>query len=167
MQTFKDTEGREWKLRLTIGTAQRVQETCGVNLLEPEVGNPPLLTRLGTDEMLLANVICAMLGRQFEEKDLDAADVREAFDGDTILAAQTAFYAELQDFFHQRGRRERAKAVAKQAALIEKAVQAAEAKIDQINVDNVVDQAMTDGTVGTVGEMSGSSPEPSASTPAR
>jgi hypothetical protein len=163
MQTFKDTEGREWKLRLTIGTAQRVQEACGVNLLEPEFsqkdGEPPLLTRLGTDEMLLANVICAMLARQFNEKGLDAEDVREAFDGDTILAAQTAFYGELQDFFRQRGRAERAKAVAKQAALIERAVLAAEAKIDAIDVETVVQEID--------GAMSGSLPEPSASTPGR
>jgi len=34
-------------------------------LLQPEAGDPPLLTRLGTDEMLLGEVLCAMLEGQF------------------------------------------------------------------------------------------------------
>lgn len=157
MTTFHDTRGRAWDLRLTIGTARRVQDATGVNLLEPEVGDPPLLTRLGTDEMLLARVICAMLGDQFERYDLDEAAVYDAFDGKTILAAQDAFYEELIDFFRQRGRATRASAVERQRTLLAKADRAGEARIERIDLDGVVDSAMSRAESGG---MSGCSPEP-------
>lgn len=165
MHTFKDNEGREWQLRLTIGVAQRVLDACGVNLLEPErsttPGDPPLLTKLGTDEFLMARVIAAMLAKQMEAADLDADDVFEAFDGDVTLQIQNAFYAELQDFFRKRGRAERAKAVASQAALIEKGITKAMKKIDALDQDKEIDKAFME----TAGETSGDSPEASVSTP--
>jgi len=80
--------------------------------------------------------------------------VRAAFDGQTLLAAQKAFYEELIGFFRSRGRNDRAKAVAKQMAMIEAAVTAVETRIDGINIDETIR-----------GAMSGASPAPSASTP--
>ena len=46
MQVFKDNANRDWSLSLTIGTAMKVKDQLGVDLLQPEVGEPPLLTRL-------------------------------------------------------------------------------------------------------------------------
>ena len=57
MKAFEDAKGRRWELSLTIGSAKRVLEKLGVNLLEPEGGEPPLLTRLGADAMLLCDVL--------------------------------------------------------------------------------------------------------------
>ncbi|RKY23044.1 MAG: hypothetical protein DRP83_09905, partial [Planctomycetota bacterium] len=112
MKTFKDSTGRGWKISLTLGSAMAVKDALGVDLLQPEQGDPPLLTRLGTDEMLLGEVICALLADQFEANGVDGSEVRRAFDGATMLAAQTAFYDELIDFFRSRGRTDRSTAVA-------------------------------------------------------
>ena len=60
MKTFTDAAGRDWKITLTLGAAMAVKARLGVDLLQPELGDPPLLTRLGTDEMLLGEVLCAM-----------------------------------------------------------------------------------------------------------
>jgi|GEM_PF-2127511 len=122
----------------------------------PAVVEPPLLTRLGTDELLLGEVICCLLAGQFEVHKVTEQEVRDAFDGNTLLAAQRAFYEELIDFFHGRGRADRAKAVAAQAKVIEAAVKAVEARIDALDVDEEI-----------AGAMSGRSPAPSASTPGR
>ena len=65
MKAFTDRAGRSWTITLTLGTAITVKEQLGVDLLQPEAGDPPLLTRLGTDEMLLGQVLCAMLQQQF------------------------------------------------------------------------------------------------------
>lgn len=90
---------------LSSGTLRlAVKEQLGVDLLQPEAGDPPLLTRLGTDEMLLGEVLCAMLQQQFETQGVTAEEVRDGFDGQTLLAAQKAFYEELIDFFRSRGR---------------------------------------------------------------
>ena len=156
MKTFTDAAGRTWTLALTLGTAMKVKAKLDIDLLQPEAGDPPLLTRLGTDEMLLGEVLCAMLEGQFETHKVTDDDVRAAFDGNTLLGAQKAFYEELIGFFQSRGRNDRAKAVAKQMAMIEAAVTAIETRIDGIDIDETIR-----------GAMSGASPERSASTPDR
>ena len=161
MKTFTDAAGRTWTLALTLGTAMKVKAKLDIDLLQPEAGDPPLLTRLGTDEMLLGEVLCAMLEGQFEAHKVTDEDVRSGFDGQTLLAAQKAFYEELVAFFRSRGRNDRAKAVAKQMALIEAAVAAVETRIDALDIDATIRGAMTHG------ETSGASPEASASTHAR
>jgi hypothetical protein len=152
MKTFKDSTGRGWEISLTLGSAMKVKSKLGVDLLQPEDGDPPLLTRLGTDEMLLAEIICCLLENQFEKHGVDAENIYEAFDGETLLASQKAFYEELVDFFRSRGRADRAKAVAKQTALINLAVAQAEQKIDAVDIENLIS-----------GAMSGKSQEPSES----
>jgi len=154
MKTFCDRSGRTWTVTLSLGTAMAVKAKLGVDLLQPEAGDPPLLTRLGTDEMLLGEVLCAMLEPQFEAQGVTVDDVRAGFDGQTLLAAQKAFYEELIDFFQSRGRTDRAKAVAKQVKMIDAAVAAVETRIDALDIDQTIR-----------GAMSGESPEALASTP--
>ena len=156
MRIFTDAAGRTWTISLNLGTAMAVKDSLGVDLLQPEAGDPPLLTRLGTDEMLLGEVLCALLASQFETHKVTATDVRSSFDGATLLAAQKAFYEELVDFFRSRGRADRARAVETQAAMIDAAVKAIEEKIGGMDVQEVI-----------AGAMSGSSPEASVSTPDR
>ncbi len=148
MKTFNDAAGRTWTISLNLGTALAVKEKLGVDLLQPELGDPPLLTRLGTDELLLGEVLCALLNQQFETHKVTDVDVRASFDGQTLLSAQQAFYEELIDFFRNRGRADRARAVETQAKMIEKAVAAIESRIQKIDIDQAIH-----------GAMSGSSPE--------
>jgi len=158
MKTFTDNTGRAWSITLNLGSAMAVKDAVGVDLLQPEAGDPPLLTRLGTDEMLLGEVLCAMLAPQFETHRVTAEDLRNSFDGATLLAAQNAFYEELEGFFLARGRTDRAKAVAKQRAMITAAIEAMAAKVDAVDVEAVIAR------IG--GNSSGESPGPSESTPA-
>jgi len=143
MKTFKDTTGQDWTITLTLGTAMHVRDKLNIDLLQPEVGDPPLLTRLGTDEMLMGEVLCALLDDQIEKSNITAEQMRERFDGPTLLAAQNAFYDELADFFRLRGRSDRAKACRKQQALINKAIELAAIKIDGMDVDKIVDGVMS------------------------
>ena len=153
MKCFTDAAGRTWTIALNLGSAMAVKSKLGVDLLRPEDGDPPLLTRLGTDEMLLGEVLCALLESQFEKHNVTDTDVRLSFDGATLLAAQKAFYEELVDFFQSRGRSDRAKAVAAQRRLIDKATAAIEDRIDTLDLDEMID-----------GALSGSLPDRSAST---
>jgi hypothetical protein len=155
MKTFTDAAGRTWTIALNLGTAMAVKAKVDVDLLQPEAGDPPLLTRLGTDELLLGEVLCALLEGQFEANKVTEADVRAGFDGQTLLAAQGAFYEELVDFFRSRGRNDRAKAVAKQMAVIDAAVTAAAARIDGIDVDQTIRGAMSGGSPGPSGSIPG------------
>jgi len=154
LKTFTDAAGRTWTLSLNLGTALKVRDALDVDLLQPEQGDPPLLTRLGTDELLLGQVICCLLADQLEAHKVTEDDVRAGFDGQTLLAAQTAFYEELVGFFRSRGRTDRARAVETQSRVITEAVKAIEARIEALDVDQAIR-----------GALSGPSPEPSASTP--
>jgi len=154
MKTFTDAAGRTWTITLNLGTAMAVKEKLGLDLLQPEAGDPPLLTRLGTDELLLGEVLCALLETQFEANKVTAEDVRAGFDGTTLLAAQKAFYEELVGFFRSRGRSDRARAVETQERMIDAAVKAIETRIESIDIDETIR-----------GAMSGSLPEPSESIP--
>ena len=142
MKSFKDNAGHDWNISLNIGTAMLVKDRLGVDLLQPEVGDPPLLTRLGTDEILLAQVISALLESQFESQKVDDSQIYQLFDGPTFARAHEAFYEELIDFFQNRGRSDRAKAVLKQKKMILAGVKAAEMKVDGIDVEKVIDRAM-------------------------
>ncbi|MDR3109513.1 MAG: hypothetical protein LBU65_07495 [Planctomycetaceae bacterium] len=148
MQVFKDNANRDWTLSLNIGTAMLVKDKLGIDLLQPETGDPPLLTRLGTDEMLLAQVIATLLEGQFEKYNVDANQIYQSFDGLTFAKAHEAFYQELIDFFQSRGRHDRAKAVGKQKKMILAGVKAAETKIENLDIDEVIETAMAGATSG-------------------
>ena len=60
-------------------------------------------------------------------------DVMAAFDGATLLAASDAFFKELIDFFHRRGRSDRARAVEKQRAMIEAGIRIVETRLKKID----------------------------------
>lgn len=138
MHQFTDTQGRAWQIVLNLGTALGVKTALDVDLLAPEAGEPPLITRLTTDEFLLGSVICQLLARQMEAYKLTEADVLAAFDGATLLAAQEAFFAELVGFFQSRGRLDRAAAVTKHAALMQAAIRTAHSRVEAIQEEKVV-----------------------------
>ena len=50
MKSFKDNAGHDWHISLNIGTAMLVKDRLDIDLLQPEKGDPPLITQLGTDE---------------------------------------------------------------------------------------------------------------------
>ena len=165
MRQFCDKSGRSWTISLTLGTAIEVRDKLGVDLLQPEQGDPPLLTCLGTDEIMLGEVICAILGDQFEKHGVTDADVRDSFDGGTLLAAQKAFYEELVDFFQSRGRTDRARAVLAQMKVIEAAIRAADSRIEAIDIDRTIEQAERQLEEKILGGTSGSLPEALESIP--
>jgi len=142
MKTFKDNAGHDWNIAINIGTAMLVKDRLEIDLLQPEQGEPPLITRLGTDEYLLAQVISVLLESQFEAQKVDESQIYQFFDGPTFARAHEAFYEELIDFFQSRGRSDRATTVQKQMTMLLKGVKAAATKIDGINMDAVIDKTM-------------------------
>ena len=158
MKTFTDNAGRAWTVSLTIDAAKRVKGLLDVNLLELEAGDPPLLTRLGTDVILLCDVIFALVKPQADAAGVTDEQFGAALGGEVILAAQTAFYEELVDFFRKLGRTDLAKAVDAQRRMIDLAVRRIETRIDRLDLEAAVES--------TLGEQSTSLPPSSASTPA-
>jgi len=133
MKAFTDNAGKTWSIAMTIDSVKRVRDLLSVNLVEPEAGEPPLLTRLGTDEILLCDVVYCLIKPQADTLGVTDEDFGRALGGDAILAAQTALYEELVDFFQKRGRPDRARAVAAQKTMIEMAIESVRMKLDAMN----------------------------------
>ncbi len=140
MKQFKDNNGKQWDISLTFDSAKRVRDLLGINLLAPEDGEPPLLTRLGTDELLLCDVIYCLVKPQADEAGITDEMFGRALGPDAILSAVDAFYAELIDFFRLRGRADRAKAVASQKKMIELATQRAAQTLENLDIDSEMDR---------------------------
>ena len=162
MKTFTDSAGRTWTLTITVDAIKRVQSLLGVNLANVTEGDPPLLTRLETDIVLLCDVIYAVVKPQADQQNVTDEQFGQALGGDAILAAHDAFWSALADFFRSLRRSDQVRAIEKQTALVHAAVDAADKRIEALDVDKIVDRA-----IRTDGDSASSSPASSASTPTR
>ena len=136
MKTFNDSAGRTWTLSMTIDSVKRVRDLLKVNLLEPEAGDPPILTRIATDEILLCDIIYCLIKPQSDALGITDEQFGQALGGDAILNAQNAFYEEMSDFFQKRGRTDRATAIGKQQLMINLAVRQINLRLEQINPES-------------------------------
>jgi len=147
MRSFTDNAGRTWTLSLTYGSAKRVKALLkddDVDLLALEQGDPPLLTRLATDVMLLCDVIFALLKPQADEQCISDEQWAEAMGGKAITDAQDALYEEIISFFQSRGRADIVAAVQKQKVMIDLAVKAGEERIERVDVETEIEQIYGD-----------------------
>ena len=144
LKTFTDTEEHKWEIKLTIASAKRVRDLLGVNLLELEVGDPPLITRLAIDYLLLCDVIFVLVKPQADTAGITDVQFGQALGGDALQKAQIAFYEELISFFRQLGRKDLAQAIKKQGEMLALAVERASLKIDAIDQKRVVDETLGD-----------------------
>src|SRR6056297_3020987 len=133
MKNFTDSAGRSWSIQLNIAAAKRVRDLLGVDILAPEAGHPPLMTRLGTDEILLCDLIYCLVKPQADSQNVTDEQFGSALGGDAILAAQQALYEEMCDFFRSRGRSHTAAALAKQHEMIRLAVDSLQQRIEAID----------------------------------
>ncbi len=147
MKTFTDNAGRVWTLSLTIDCAKRVRDLLDINLLEPEAGEPPLLTRLGTDEILLCDVLFAMVKPQADSLNITSEQFCQALGATAVLAAQNAFYDELVDFFQNRGRTDRANGVLTQQKMINLAIAQVTGRITSIDLNRKIQEIFGDQSI--------------------
>jgi len=101
MTTFTDKQKKTWSLELTVGSARRVKNETGVNLLnmislEPDgKASTAELEKLIEDPFALVNVLFTLCAKQAEESGEDFA---ERFDADVIMAATNALIEEIINF---------------------------------------------------------------------
>lgn len=114
MTEFFDSAKKSWAVNITLGSAKRVLEKTGIDLLNPisfieldEKGNPLKFTstasRLLSDDILIGDIVVALIQRQANDRGLSEDDLRELFDGETLKNAQAAFLKEYHNFFMARG----------------------------------------------------------------
>lgn len=143
MHNFTDNEGRTWSIELNFGSIKRVKAALDIDLLEPAAGEGvPVLTRLGTDTILLVDTIFVLIQRQAEAQGIADEEWAAGMGGEPILEAQRAFYEELKAFFRSRGRPEVARAAERQQEAIELAIREAQGRIDRMDLDKMIGEQM-------------------------
>jgi hypothetical protein len=97
---FKDSDGREWSVRVVVGTVEKVRE-IGVDLADI---TGQQMKRLSTDDVLLVRVMWLVCEQQADQKHVTPEQFGEAMFGDTLDNAYEALRGALDDFFPSRKR---------------------------------------------------------------
>jgi len=161
MQTFLDNNERSWTLSLNVGSAKKVKDLVGFDLLSDDVGE--MVGQLSVDAVLLCEVIFCLISDQAEKKSVTDLEFLEAMAGDSIEAATQALLAEIVLFSRPRKRKVLELALAKMAEAETLLLNRAERMIEEQDLEALVEKAMAEGE--TSGVSSSRSLDPSESTP--
>lgn len=103
MHRFTDTAGREWMLRVNVGTARRAKEDAGIDILglldAPKDGAKSQLETLSEDPSRIVPIVASLCKEQIADRKIDAFTFEEGFDGETLEKATNALLEEIIDFF--------------------------------------------------------------------
>jgi len=100
MRTYKDADGREWAVKVTVDTIERVRE-IGVDLGDLTTET---IKRLAMDDVLLVRTLWLVCEKQADERGISSAQFGEAMVGEPLENAFDALRGSLEDFFPPRKR---------------------------------------------------------------
>jgi len=125
MNTFKDKEGREWKLSINFHSLRQCKEN-GIDLTVPDT-----IVGIGNDPYRLGITLWTLIEPQAERRDVSPEEFAEACDtGEVIAAAVDALIGALLDFTRPDRRTALRKALDAQAAVEQQAIGMAMEMID-------------------------------------
>lgn len=90
---FKDSEGREWYVKLTVGSVDRVLDLCQVDLYEQDDWAKVL-----KDPRIACAVLGAVLIPEIEKRQLTIENFRDSLDGDAAFAGIAALHEAIVNF---------------------------------------------------------------------
>jgi len=102
--TFRDTEGREWSLRLDVATLRRVRDLTTVDLGKL-FADPRQLAALHDDIILFVDVLYAIVKPAADARNVTDIQFGESLAGDVLEGAVLAFECAVVDFLPERDRR--------------------------------------------------------------
>jgi len=142
MKTFQDNQNRTWAITLNVDALKRIKDLTGVDLMQIVSDGGKLIERLVSDPVLLCDVIYAACREEAETKQISDRDFGRAMAGDAIEKATEALLGELADFFPQRRRAVLTKVLEKLARYQGKALELAEARLDDPAMDERITRAI-------------------------
>lgn len=137
MHTFKDKEGREWKLSLHYRTLERLRD-AGIDLTDPKA-----VLALGDDPYRLGATLWTLVESQAEKLGVTPDEFAEATaDGDVIEAAVVALVDELVSFTRPARREALKRAMEAKRALEEKTLATAMEMMNSGAMERQMDEAV-------------------------
>lgn len=160
MKTFTDNAGRNWTIAINVDAIKRVRGLLDIDLLEIVEGK--LIEKLIRDPVLLCDVVYAVCKPEADAKGVSDEEFGRAMAGDAIELATKALLEDLVGFSPSpRDRANLQRVLETTWRVMDKARDLVEARLDSVNVEQVVQQALA-----TAGNSSGAVPASSASSPA-
>ena len=168
MRTFKDNQGREWTVEITVAAIKRVRGLAGVDLMEVLEGSNGLIEKLVRDPVLLCDVIYAACKPQADERQITDEAFGASMAGDAIEHATAALLEELVDFCPSpRDRANLGRVLKATRDVMDKARDVVERRIDELIDGGALERAVLEAVPPTVeaaaGGSSGSAPASSVS----
>lgn len=90
---FKDSEGREWHVRMTVAAVDRILELCKVDLYEEDGWGKVL-----KDPRVACAVLGAVLMPAIEQRGVTMEQFRDSLDGDAAFAGIAALHEAIVNF---------------------------------------------------------------------
>jgi len=99
-RTFKDADGREWTVKVTVDVIERVRE------IDVDLGDLTTATikRLAMDDVLLVRTLWLICEQQADARSISPGQFGEAMVGEPLETAFDALRGSLEDFFPPRKR---------------------------------------------------------------
>jgi len=135
MEVFKDAEGREWCLRVTISTVKDVRSFCDLDLLD---NSGEAIRSLGDDACKLADVLYVCCKEDAEKKGITDVQFGEGLRGEAIDTATEAFLKELINFFPKKKGQMMNKVLEKAKSLQDEAVTKIEERIENLSLEELM-----------------------------
>jgi hypothetical protein len=97
MQTFRDMAEREWTLRISVATAQKLK-ALGVDVMQVAAGDGAL-SQLGSDPERLCRVAYEVIRSQAESRGVSLEAFTDSIGGDSLAELTSSLIRAVIDFF--------------------------------------------------------------------
>ena len=134
MEKFTDINGKEWSLKITVGTIKAVRDELKIDLTSMDT-----LKILGEDICLLVDCLFVCCRDEAERVGITDIMFGESMAGNAIDSATDAFMDELINFFPaQKGNLLR-KTIAKTRLILAEETAKAEKRIENLSLEQLID----------------------------
>jgi hypothetical protein len=136
---FKDKNGLEWKLAITLDSVEQLRDSLDVDLLD---STGRVFERLADDVFLLGRTLWRLCEKQAGERSISPDEFSAAVCGDPLDGALAALTEGVANFFPSRRRLLLQRAAAAQTSIRQKAETLAMEKLADPEVENQLVEAM-------------------------
>lgn len=157
MKTFKDNNGREWKVEINVGTIMQVRDLANINIYKLIENEMKPLAELMADPCELAHVLYCLCKQQIDAAGIAEIDFYRGLAGDCLTSAHDAFWEEFVNFFRDPKIRDNLRLMEKKGrAVMDLLCEQARQEIEAVDVEKAAN-GLKDG-FGKRQESSGSTP---------
>ena len=133
MEQFKDANGRDWHIKITVGTVKAVRDVLHIDLTDMRT-----IKKIGEDVCLLVDCLYVCCQKEATESNITDEQFGESMAGDALDSATDAFLNELINFSPaQKGNLLR-KTLAKTKALLDLETVEMEKRIESLSYDQLI-----------------------------